>query len=428
MTSIPYASVRRAAPTDGTGRGVAALLAAFTVAVFWSTALTNILAAAISILAIIRWVQYRPAFLLRHPLNLACLGFLGWVVLRDVAAGAALQEIASSINHLRVIGFVVLWSPLFLLERNAGVVAGALVCSLAAYACAALALLAWYGQLPYPSSPFDASLPRGLHEAVHALRTRAPDITGPIMLAAIFGALQWALDHPARRRQLVAFAALATAALFLASLRRSSHLGFILCALVFLLINRHRLSAGRARMALVAAAVAFPVLMWGPAGDGLQRAAHGGLEFLHATPEVRMQRSTSESERLQFWSVASGIVREHPVFGSSMARYFDEHIAMAKSLPDEFPRHGNPHNEYLYVLGAVGPLGLLLFLAIPLAAWRATARHPERRKLLALYLAAALPNMLVNSFTIDMIPGHFHALALLAIVFPGAATEKVRPA
>lgn len=52
-----------------------------------------------------------------------------------------------------------------------------------------------------------------------------------------------------------------------------------------------------------------------------------------------------------------------------------------------------------------------------------------QRLVLTYYLIAALSTALVNSLVIDMIPGHFHALALLVLGwFAWDRTEQGEPA
>jgi O-antigen ligase len=425
--SYVYRPSSGAVSPTSTGTAVSILLAAFTVSVFVSTALTNILAGLVCIAAIIRWATDRPWHLLRHPLILACLAVVGWALVREVAAGASPREMLATADHLRVLLFVPLWAPLFVSQRHADAVIGTACAMVAVYAAGALGLLAFTGQVPYSSVTGGLAEtvggPQALQVTIDTLVKRSPDIAGPAFLAIIFGALQHALDREAWRRWLLAFVLLATAALFLATVRRQTQLGFVLCLLAFAWFNRHQISRRAWAVLALGAALAVPVVGMMPSGSGLKRVADAARTILDAPAPSRthaLDVATSEGQRVRLWAAALPAIKDYPVIGTAVSRYADHYFASGEETLQGMPETANPHNEFLYFWGALGLVGLLLYLATPLAAWHAVAGDPFRRRILVFYTLAMFNAMMVNSLVIDMIAAHAHVLVFLALVMPMA--------
>jgi O-antigen ligase len=414
---------------------VVILLAAFTASVFVSTALTNILAGLVCIAAIIRWVGDRPWHLLRHPLIVACLVFVGWALLREVAAGASARQILATADNLRVLLFVALWAPLFTSQRHSGVVIRTVMVVLAVYATLALGLLVFTGRVPYisahPLLHLELGGPQAWQLVVSTLVSKSAEIASPIYLAALFGTLQHAVDDPKRRRWLLAFALLLTAALLLASVRRQTQVGFALCLLVFAWVNRHQVSRRAVAVFALGLALAAPVVGMTPAAGGLQRIVDATARFLNAPAPGRVDAvalSTSEGQRLRLWGNALPIVQQHPIAGTALSRYEDHYLDTIADDLHSVTGTANPHNEYLYIWGGLGLIGLLLYLAIPWAAWRAASPDAFRQRVLLFYLVGMFNAMAVNSLVIDMVAAHAHALVLLALVLPPARLNTGTPA
>ncbi|MBL0418915.1 O-antigen ligase family protein [Ramlibacter sp. AW1] len=428
MSVIPYDLESPAAPMPARlPQWVGPLLAFFTLAVLFSTALTNIMAVLVSAAAVWIWARMRPLQLLKHPLLWSCLVLVGWIALRDALAAAAPQQVLQSVASFRTLLFIALWAPLFLAPQVRQAVLKAGVGGLAAFALLTLSVFALTGQMPYPGyvSP-DALWPLGLDPMMASLVKRAPNLAGPVLLVVIFGSLQHVIDHPQRRRWLILLAALCTLALFVSSMRRSSQLGFLVCAFAFAVLNRRHLKGRTAMVGAACIAVVLTLAALGPARHALQRVVDGSEQFILASPQERNKQQTSESERLHFWTVAQQIVIESPWVGTSVSSYLGRYLKIDSDPTSLAPRHGNPHNEYLYVWGSLGAVGLALYLLTLVSAWRCTGGHPGERKLMAYYLAAVLPNLAANSYVVDMVPGHVHTLVLLLLAGPALQAAAAR--
>lgn len=398
---------------------VAALLGVLTASVFVSTALVNVVAAAVSILALYHWFRWRPFELLRHPVSLFVIAFLGWAFLRELADGQPFGRAASVIDQFRTFGFILLWAPLLRPPLHRRVVVCVTGAGLVLFSIIAVAALAVTGK-PFYVNNFDpASMGPALLEPVYAtFLKRGADLGGPIMVAAIFGALQLAWDRAPRRRLLLALAALGTLALLFALGRRTGHMGFALCALLIVLLNVRRLTAVAAVSLAGVTLVVIGLLAASPvANHGLRQVVAEAQAYQVAPPGQRAQLVTSTGERLQFWSVAARVAMESPLVGSGLASFPDHYQAQAVALGGEAQRRTNPHNEYLYMFCTLGAVGLLLYLGLHLAVLRNAMRlrNTTQRKVLCLYMAAALASVLFNSMVVDMIPGHFYALAVLSL-------------
>jgi O-antigen ligase len=155
-----------------------------------------------------------------------------------------------------------------------------------------------------------------------------------------------------------------------------------------------------------------------PARDGIARAVDDVKEFFATAPDNRGQIQTSVGMRLRFWTVASHVFLESPSLGSSVSDYRSHYLAQDAALGNSVARTGNPHCEYLYVAGALGLVGLATYLAVYIVAFLSAMRLRLRTQanIATCYLASAAVCSLANSLAIDMIPGHFHALALLLLL------------
>lgn len=398
---------------------VAALLGVLTAAVFFSTALVNVVAAVISILALYHWFRWRPFELLRHPIALAVFAFMGWAFLREMIDGQPFGRSASVIDQFRTFGFIVLWAPLLRPPLHRRVVVRVLAAGLLLFSLVAVAAMAVTGKPFYVNSFDPEAMGPALFQPLYAaFLKRSPDLGGPILVAAIFAALQLAWDRAPRRGLLLALAVLAALALLFATGRRTSHIGFALCALLIVLLNIRRLTAVATVSLAGVTLVVIGLLAASPvANNGFRKVVAEAQAYQAAPPEQRAQLVTSTGERLQFWSVASRVAMESPLVGSGLTSFPDHYQAQAAAMGGEAQRKTNPHNEYLYMFCALGAVGLLLYVALHLAVLRNALRlrNSTQRKVLCLFMAAALSSLLFNSMVVDMVPGHFYALAVLAL-------------
>ncbi|MBE7368192.1 O-antigen ligase family protein [Ramlibacter pallidus] len=403
---------------------IGALLALFTCAIFVSTAATNVLAGVLSLAALYAWARYRPFGLLRHPVCVAVFAFYAWLLLREAISTRPPADVLKALDQFRTLAFVVLWAPLFAAPRHRRAVVAAAAAGLLLFIVIALAGWLTLGHLFYPTQigSYKLHLPPGLHQFVYHFFLRAPDLAGPVFVAATFAAFELAWQDRRRRGWYLAVAVAATAVLFLATARRTSQVAFVLCGLMYLLLHlkllslRRRLLLAGASVATVLALLATPAVQ-----DSAGRVFRDVREFTSMPVERRGEVQTSGALRLRFWDVALEVVRESPWIGTGESAYRERFVAHDNALGGTRlqKEHGHPHNEYLHLLGSLGVVGLTLYLAVHAAAVRSGKAQPsrEQRHILGYYLIAALSSAVVNSLTIDMVPGHFHALALLVLAF-----------
>lgn len=400
-------------------RAIAVLVALFTAAVFLSTAATNILAGVLTLVAAVQWARYKPWWLLRQPIALACIAFFGWLLLREALDGELGREALQAVNQFRPLLFLVLWAPLFMAVRHRRAAVAATLAGLLLFMVTALAGWATSGRVFYPLAgiPYPWSLPPVLDALAFRFFDRAPDLAGPVLLLTIFGTLQLALDER-RWRWLLVFALLGTAVLFAATARKSSQLVFLACAALFLFHRLRPVSLrGRLGWALAVLALAGSLAMLPVVRSGAQRVWTESVQTLSTPAQQRAQVGTSSGLRIMYWEIALQVVQSAPWLGTGESQYRQRFLAQADAMGGIRYRHANPHNEYLHVAGSLGAIGLVLYLAVHAAAAVQAGRlaSPAQRRILAYYLVAALLTAVANSQVIDMVPGHFHALALLVL-------------
>lgn len=419
MACVRHHHIRMIPLTNGHPM-VAALLAVFTGSIFFSTALVNVLAAVISGVALYHWLRFRPIQLLWHPISVGCILFLAWVMARELIDGQPLAQSLGAMNEFRPLVFIVLWAPLLrpLLHRRAVIyttVAGLLIFSLFALATLVVTGMPFYIHYFDPGS---VALPRPLDVLFATLHKRAADLSGPVMVATIFAGLQCAWDAPRHRKLLLPLSAIGIAALVFALARRTSYVGLMVCSLLIVLLNARRINVATAAWLSGAALGAASLLLASPlASQGLGRIVDEAVAFQSTPAAHQAQLTTSTGLRLQYWSVASRIAQESPLIGTGITSFPSHYRAEAARLGGEPQAAANPHNEYLYVFSALGGVGMLFYLTAHLTVLRngAAMHNVVQRKVLYCYFAAALSSILFNSMFIDMIPGHFHALAVLTL-------------
>lgn len=376
------------------------------------------MAAAISFLAIYHWFRWRPFALLRHPISLAVFAFITWAFVRELADGQPIGRAASVVDQFRTFGFILLWAPLLHPPLHRRVVIYVIGAGLVLFSVIALSALAVTGN-PFHVHNFDpTSMGPALLQPAYALFVkRSADLGGPILVAAVFGAAQMAWDVPRRRWLLSALAMLGALALLYAIGRRTSHVAFAMCALLIVLMNIRRPAAVAVSLVGVAMVVIGLLAASPVANTGLRQVVAEAQAYQATTPEQRAQLFTSTGLRLQYWSVAARVAMESPLVGSGLASFPDQYQAQATALSGDAQRQTNPHNEYLYIFCTLGVIGLLLYLGLQAAVLHNAMRlrNDTQRKVLCLYMTAALTSLLFNSMVVDMIPGHFHALAVLSL-------------
>jgi hypothetical protein len=177
VTHAPYPGTAQAysLPTT-TNRWVAGLLGALVASLLLSTALNNVLAALVCAAAGVYWYRWRPFGLLKTPLALTCMAFIGWMVVRDLAAGSSLAATFREVDDFRPLIFLVFWAPLFAARGHRVVVAGVFFACMTMFCVAALgAIIVTHKHITN----------LGYH--------RGHDLSGPMMAVAIGAAAQLAL-------------------------------------------------------------------------------------------------------------------------------------------------------------------------------------------------------------------------------------------
>ncbi|MCL4801824.1 MAG: O-antigen ligase family protein [Burkholderiales bacterium] len=141
---------------------------------------------------------------------------------------------------------------------------------------------------------------------------------------------------------------------------------------------------------------------------------------------------TSVGLRLQFYRTSAEIIRDNPLLGVGTGGFAEAYAERVRDTTFEPTR--NPHNEYLLLGTQVGLGGLLLFVVLLGALWRACGRLPrgalEREVGQAMVIAMAL-GCVFNAFLLDHTEGlvfaWVSALALGARAGGAATSVESQP-
>jgi O-antigen ligase len=394
---------------------VRVLLCALVAAMMFSTALTNLLAAGVCAAAAVYWYRYRPWALLRMPLALLCLAFIGWLIVRDLAAGSSLRDTFREVNDFRPLLFLVFWAPLFAPPGHRRAVA------LTFFSCMTLFCVAALGSALFLHKHITEA---GFHTG--------HDLSGPMMAFAIVAALQMALASTGRRRiAWSAFAVLAIATLAFATERRTGYVGFAtgVAALVAFNLPRRNLRAVAIGAGLVALSAAL-ILASPAARDRMNKVVEEVTQFTQTDPMKQGRVYTSSGLRLRFWTVTLAVIKDSPVVGGGVAQFAHRYNHFDNLMGGSIEATGNPHNEYLYVTAGLGVVGLALYLALYGRLVLDAARRPDptQRRLVWLAVVTFMVSILFNSLLIDMVPGHLFALLMLCLAwYPWPLTPVSEP-
>jgi len=384
---------------------VATFLTILVASLFFSTALTNIAAALVSIAALHYWFCYRPWHLLRTPLAFWCMVFLTWILVRDLSAGSGWVAAWGQVNDFRPLIFVVLWAPLFTPLMHRKVAAATFGICMAVYCVVVLVATLWNGTPAYTQ-----------------FYGRAADLSGPLMVTAIMAAAELALAQNQKRWLWWAVVCLGVAALFMATNRRTGYVVFGLCtiALAFMhspIFEREKWRSSVFRITLAAVVSAILVFGSGAAKLGLGKVANEINQFSHTESLHQGGIQTSTGLRLRFWSVTEEIIKEAPWIGSGLSHFPERYHWHDARMGGSEQVVSNPHNEYLYVLAGLGVVGLVMYLALQWQVLRQTRGFScqAQRNILGIAMLAFMSSIFFNSMIIDMVPGHFYALTLLCL-------------
>lgn len=405
---------------------LAMLLGLLTVCVFASTALTNLMALVVSLVALWVWAQYRPWGLLREPLAWISLALLGWVLVRDLMAGAGPGAALEQVGSLRVLLFLVLWAPLFMAVRHRQAVVLAFAGCMCAFVLA--------GTLP--------SVVPGLLPVNHYYPGTA-DVAGPMLTLAIVACF-WLFAHPqalhnwhqkplgeARARKqfhpgwrwaLLVLAMMGLFTLLWVSGRRTGFVTLLAAFAVWAALFSRRLGWKAALTGLTGAILLTGGIWASPdARHRMHLVATEVQTYFDTQQQQRGMLNTSSGLRLRFWSTTVDVIGDAPLLGVGLSQFPAQFMAHTERRGGALSDHGsgNPHNEYLYMWAGLGLPGLLLYLALlGRMAWLALqAKEPTRQLLLAVAVAAFASSVLFNSMLIDMKAGHFFLLTALVLAW-----------
>jgi probable O-glycosylation ligase (exosortase A-associated) len=139
---------------------------------------------------------------------------------------------------------------------------------------------------------------------------------------------------------------------------RGAFVGAIAMLIFLLLKSRQRLVVGVLAVGLVAVSAAFVPQVW--------------IDRMKTIETYKQDGSALH--RLEVWEFAIKVVRDRPIVGGGFRVSYDDNIYLSY-IPDARGGHGkNFHSVYFEVLGELGFVGLFLYLALMLAAWRSGSR------------------------------------------------------
>jgi O-antigen ligase len=364
-------------------------------AVWWSPALSNI--AFVAVLAVAAFTgrapDWRRAF--SHPVAVAGLALLAYIVVRSVPQGAAgVLYGARGYFELAMV-------PLLLVALASVASCRALWAGLCA-GCIGYGLVHW----------------AGLFNDALGIYLSGKRISAGFNMA-LFAYVAFDLaDRRAHGGRAYALSAFAAATVLFAIGSRTGHL--VLLAL--LLLTAYQAAPRRLRFIALLFALGAFVLLAALSNPVRTRLA----ETVGASTETRspVTSSSNSSEiRLAIIRHSLTVASDHFAIGTGWTRYaeaFGEAIRAGGDQVDVFSL-GNPHNEYLLQLGAGGIPALVLFLAwlaAPAVGRRAGRWAWNDPRLRAGALAFAI-GCLFNSLLLDFLEAHFYVTVLAWMLADG---------
>lgn len=182
----------------------------------------------------------------------------------------------------------------------------------------------------------------------------------------------------------------------------------LLLILAYLAISQFRLRYAIGMAAILVAAVAL--LYAFDQFNGRWEMAFNELRAWQSG--VRGDSTSSVGTRLDYYVNTLRIIAEHPWFGVGTAGFPAAYDAIVAGTG--MPGSNNPHNQYLLFTAQLGPLGLILFvalLAVMAKQVNAIADLPSRQIAWGIWIALVVGN-LANSFWLDHAEGLFAAWAI----------------
>lgn len=250
---------------------------------------------------------------------------------------------------------------------------------------------------------------RGFSSERNAVLLKNHITHGFLMCLLAYGSAIVALRSAGWRRwALGAIAVLAAANVWFAVQGRT---GYVIMAVLILWFGYARWSL----KGLAGAAIALVMLL----GSAYQWAPVFQKRINEAAAEARDYRKqahpgdTSIGSRFHFWKRSAEWMRKHPLLGAGTGGWA-EAFYEATEGDDSFMHNrerNHPHNEYVHLSVQLGPLGLLLFVAMLVTAFRRAARLPGAYAALAQgFVIAFAVGSLFSDFLWDSTEGHLWAV------------------
>lgn len=394
----------------------------FGMAVFCSTALTNLAVLGLLVLSPIAWRYFLKSDQdIDHNLIIfwglvfaLCLWDVIANLLAGVGVGASLKEL---VHDMRTFGFILLLWAVF---------ANALIAKLAFWAVFSTVLVLASINL---FLTLVGLVPQGQYFTSGYRFSQMSHMYGQALVGFVFVLAQIWLVKPKWSLRVAVPVILLLASLFLASERRTGWILLVAGFGVWGMLNAKRLFTTKPKWWLLGAAIAILAIVM--SSDVVHRrmalAVAEFNEYLALSPNERSAAIFgSVSIRMQYAATAWEAIQQSNWWtGVGSVSFPAAYQAAATALevtPDSWARYnwGNPHNEYLYTLATKGVIGLILYLAIFGQACRvAWGKNDEIQRVgLLMFVFLFMLSITTNSMMIDMEEGHFTMLILLVFLAP----------
>mgnify|MGYP001335415685 FL=1 len=366
-----------------------------------STAATNLFA----VLAFACWAlsgQWVPAL---QTIRAEPAAWLGCVLFAALALGIAwslapLGEAASTLLKYRELLLFGVVMFLFADERWRMRLLGAFFAG--ALVLLALSYAVRLGLLHYVDE-------RGFSAMDNAVLLKNAITHGLVMSLLAYGCAVLALRRSGWRRWALYFVAvLAAANVWFAVQGRT---GYVVMTVLVLWYAYLRWSMRGLAAALLAVTLLFAAAwQWAPVFQKRvqQAVAEAGDYTVQATPG-----ETSIGYRMHFWVRSAQWLGRHPLLGAGTGGWSEAFYEATANDPAFLHdrSHTHPHNEYVHLAVQLGPLGLILFVALLVAALRRAARLPAEYAALAQgFVIAFAVACLFNDMLRDTTEGHLWAV------------------
>ena len=414
--------VRRVlAPADG-GVGIArVLLLGIIVAALVSTSATIVFEIACLIpFFLSRELQRRLVQAIRHPLVIGVIPFAAAVVISTFYGPASWHDALNALGGWRRLLLVPLCVAVF--DDPAS---KRLVCKVFLMMCLLGALVSFVTE--WEQTPILHKLPPGVSFHNYTVQALSFSVAIIICIAAIMRPKAFAGDRLLGDRRIMA-AAIAVLAFDVVFVLwgRSGYLGLLVMAVAvvtFLVRGSWRMKA----LAGLGVLICVGLLL------GSSAQVRGRIEQALREFETADQSAipTSLGYRAAFWPTTLRMVRDHPIFGVGTGGFADGYRPYGQSVEGwRGDDTGDPHNQFLKILGEQGLIGVAAFLFFIARALMCPAPAPYRQ-LAAAALICWCATSMANSHFSTFVEGRliFFWLGAMLAGCPGAnGSETASPA